>query len=54
MRHHPDDEKFLACVLASKAKPIISWDKYLLNVSGYRGMDIMKPRQFVEDYLEKE
>jgi len=49
----PDDDKFLACALASKAKLIVSGDKHLLNVSGYRGIDIIKPRQFVDDYLKK-
>jgi putative PIN family toxin of toxin-antitoxin system len=47
-----DDEKFLACALASKSKIIISGDKHLLNVSGYEGIEILKPRGFLEKYLE--
>ena len=32
----PDDDKILACALASKVKHIISGDKHPLKVSGYR------------------
>jgi len=48
----PDDDKFLACALASKSKMIISGDKHLLNVSGYQGIEVLKPRGFFEKYLE--
>ncbi|MBW2038244.1 MAG: putative toxin-antitoxin system toxin component, PIN family [Deltaproteobacteria bacterium] len=47
----PDDDKFLACALASKTKLIISGDKQLLKVSGYRGIEVVRPRKFVDDYL---
>ena len=47
----PEDEKFLACTLSTKTKPIVSEDKHLLKASCYRGVDIMKPRQFVDNYL---
>ena len=47
----PDDDKFLACALASKVKLIISGDKHLLQVSGYRGIKVVSPRKFVEAYL---
>ena len=47
----PDDEKFLACAVASGAKIIVSGDKHLLNVSGYQGIDVYKPRDFVDAYL---
>ena len=49
----PDDDKFLACAVASKSKLIISGDKHLLKVSGYRGIEIIRPREFLEDYLDK-
>ena len=32
----PEDDKFLACAIASRTKLIISGDKHLLNVSGYQ------------------
>jgi putative PIN family toxin of toxin-antitoxin system len=47
----PDDDKFLACALTSCAKHIISGDKDLLTVSGYKGLGILSPRRFVDDYL---
>lgn len=47
----PDDDKFLACALASGVKHIISGDKHLLNASGYKGLKVVSPRRFVDDYL---
>jgi uncharacterized protein len=47
----PADDKFLACALASKNSIIVSGDKHLLRVSGYRGITVLKPRQFVDQYL---
>ena len=47
----PDDDKFIACALASGSKLIVSGDKHLLDVDGYRGVEILKPRLFVDRYL---
>jgi putative PIN family toxin of toxin-antitoxin system len=47
----PDDDKFLACALASGSKVIISGDKHLLKVSGYQGIHVLKPREFLDKYL---
>lgn len=47
----PDDDKFVACALASGSTIIVSGDKHLLNVSGYRQIEILKPRDFVNKYL---
>jgi putative PIN family toxin of toxin-antitoxin system len=47
----PDDDKFLACALASKSKMIVSGDKHLLQVSGFREIRVLKPREFVDEYL---
>ena len=49
----PDDDKFLACALAGKSKIIISGDKHLLRVSGYKGIKVLRPRKFVDEYLDK-
>jgi len=49
--HDPADDKFLACALASKAKLIVSGDKHLLRVSRYRGIAIVSPRKFIDEYL---
>ena len=48
----PDDDKFLACALASGSKVIISGDKHLLKISGFQGIQVLKPRAFVDQYLE--
>jgi len=50
----PDDDKFLACALGSESEIIVSGDKHLLKMSGYRGMTIITPRAFVEKYLKKQ
>lgn len=47
----PDDDKFLACALASGSRVIISGDKHLLKISGYEGIEVLKPREFVDRYL---
>lgn len=47
----PDDDKFIECAVASKCKTIISGDKHLLKLSGYDGIDVLKPRQFVDSNL---
>ncbi len=48
----PDDDKFLACALAGKCSVIISGDKHLLKSSGYRRIDILTPRIFIERCLK--
>jgi len=48
----PDDDKFLACALAGECKLIVSGDKHLLKVSGFRSIKVLKPREFVNCYLD--
>lgn len=47
----PDDDKFLACAVASAAKYVVTGDKKLLMVSKYRNVEIVKPRWFVDAHL---
>ena len=47
------DDMFLSCALASKTKIVVSGDKALLKTSGYRGIVVISPRNFVNRYLEK-
>jgi len=47
----PDDDKFIACALAGDAKVITSGDKHLLSVSGYAGIEILRPKRFEDEYL---
>ena len=49
----PHDDKFFAAALDSRAKIIISGDKHLLRVSGYQGVSVLTPRQFLEQHLTK-
>jgi len=47
----PDDDKFLACAIASRTPLIVSGDKHLLRVSGWSGITVVTPRQCVDRYL---
>lgn len=47
----PDDDKFFACAVVGKITVIVSGDKHLLQVSGYRNISVLKPREFVDAYL---
>jgi putative PIN family toxin of toxin-antitoxin system len=49
-----DDDKFLACAVTSGAKIVTSGDKALLAVSGFRGIEVLTPRQFVDAYLKRD
>ena len=46
-----DLEPFLACALASGTKIIVSGDKHLLRASGWRGIEDLTPRKFLDGYL---
>ena len=48
----PDDDKFIACAITSKTKIIVSGDKHLLDVSGYKGIEVLTPRQFFKKYIK--
>ena len=48
----PDDDKFIACALAADTKLIVSGDRHLLDVDGYQDIRVLKPRQFVNIYLD--
>ena len=47
----PDDDQFIACALGGNVRFIVTGDKKLLKVSGYRGLTILKPAEFVRQYL---
>jgi putative PIN family toxin of toxin-antitoxin system len=44
----PDDDKLFACALAAACRIIVSGDKHVLEASGYRGVNVMKPRALVD------
>jgi uncharacterized protein len=45
------DDKFLSCALVSGSSVIISGDIQLLATSGWNGIEVLKPRTFVDRYL---
>lgn len=47
----PDDDKFLACAAAAGCKVIISGDRALLETSGWGGIEVLRPRTFVERFM---
>jgi putative PIN family toxin of toxin-antitoxin system len=47
----PDDDKFLACAVASNSRYVISGDKHLLKVGRYFNTVIVTPRYFVDNIL---
>ena len=42
-----DDLKFLACARAGNASCIVSGDRALLRASGYEGIEVLTPREFL-------
>ena len=49
----PDDDKFLACALASNTRIIVSGDSDLLKVSGYADIRVLTPKEFVSEFLDQ-
>ena len=47
----PSDDKFLECAVAGEATCIVTGDKHLLRLLKFRGIPILKPREFVEEFL---
>jgi putative PIN family toxin of toxin-antitoxin system len=49
----PEDDKFLAAALAADAAIVISGDRHLRDVSGWRGIAVLTPRQFADRHLDR-
>jgi putative PIN family toxin of toxin-antitoxin system len=47
----PDDDKFIACAIAGDAEIIISGDRDLIKIGEHKGVKIVTPRKFVDEYL---
>ena len=47
----PDDDKFITCAIVSNTKLVVSGDKHLLKISGFKGIRVFKPKEFVDKYL---
>ena len=48
----PDDNKFIECAISSNCKLIVSGDKHLLKFSGFQGIEVLKPREFIDLHLK--
>jgi len=46
-----DDDKFIACAVAGGCQFIISGDRDLLEISGYQGVKVVAPREFLDTIL---
>lgn len=44
-----DDDKFLACAVAARARYVVSGDRALLATSPYRDVIVIRPRDFVDN-----
>ena len=47
IRKDPEDDKFIRCALAGKAKRIISGDRHLLALKSYQKIKILTPPDFL-------
>lgn len=43
----PDDDKFLACAVAAKARYVVSGDRDLLDVSPFGQIEVIRPRELL-------
>ncbi len=44
----PEDNKIIECAIESKSDYIITYDKHLLKINNFRGIEIVKPENFSE------
>ncbi|MCU0917585.1 MAG: putative toxin-antitoxin system toxin component, PIN family [Planctomycetes bacterium] len=47
----PKDDIFLACALAARTRILVSGDRHLLAVSGWAGIQVLRPKAFVDRFL---
>ena len=50
IKDDPDDNKILECAIASSSDYIITYDKHLLKVNGYKGIKIIKPEEIIKEF----
>ena len=46
-----DDDKFLACALAASVRYVVSGDRDLLDISPYKGISVLRPRDCIDRLL---
>jgi putative PIN family toxin of toxin-antitoxin system len=50
IKKDPDDDKFIQCAIAGKAKTIISGDQHLLAQKSYKEIQILTSSEFLEKF----
>lgn len=53
VKDDPDDNRFIAAALEGSASHIVTGDKDLLSIKEYRGVKIVKARDFLENYVHR-
>ena len=48
IKKDPDDDKFIQCAQAGKAKILLSGDQHLLALKSYKNIEIKTPSQFIK------
>jgi len=43
IKEDPDDNKIIECAISSNSEFIITYDKHLLKVKEYKGIQIIRP-----------
>ena len=46
----PDDDKFIECAVALNARFIVSGDKALTEIKKYMEIQVLTPKQFLDEY----
>ncbi len=54
VKEDPDDNIFLDCGVAGNVKYIITGDDHLLNLKEFKGIKILSPLKFLENYKNVE
>ena len=49
IKDDPDDNKVIECAVESSSDYIVTYDKHLLKLKGYKGIRIMEPGELLKD-----
>lgn len=52
VKEDPDDDKFIEAAIEGIATIIITQDKHLLKIKEFEGIKIMKPKEFIDLFIE--
>lgn len=53
IREDPPDNKFLACAVTCQASFVVSGDEHLLKLKEFKGIPIVRPREFLKIIKQK-